>query len=82
MYQTFDGLEVRIEMTMVDKVVWGRFAASAENAKVDEKAIEALEKKAREITERATGWVYELTPGEGEKLTTKIEDILEKPKES
>ncbi len=81
-YQTFDGLEVRIEMTMVDKVVWGRFAASAENAKGDEKAIEALKKKAREITERATGWVYELSPGEGEKLTTKIEDILEKPKES
>ena len=44
MYETFDGLEVRIEMTMVDKVVWGRFAASAENAKGDEKAIEALKK--------------------------------------
>ena len=37
---------------------------------------------ASEITERAKGWVYELSPGEGEKLTTKIEDILEKPKES
>ncbi len=81
-YETFDGLEVRVEMTMVDEVVWGRFAASAENAKGDEKAIAALQKKAKEITERATGWVYELSPGEGEKLTTKIEDILEKPKES
>ena len=81
-YQTFDGLEVRVEMTMVDKVVWGRFTASADNAKGDDKAIEALKKKATEITERAKGWVYELSAGEGEKLTTKIEDILEKPKGS
>jgi hypothetical protein len=81
-YESFDGLEVRIEMTMVDDVVWGRFSASAENAKGDEKAMEALKKKAAEITERAKGWVYELSAGEGEKLTTKIEDILEKPKES
>ena len=51
MYETFDGLEVQIEMTMVDEVVWGRFTASAENAKGDEKAIEALKKKATEITD-------------------------------
>ncbi len=81
-YETFDGLKVRVEMTMIDKVVWGRFSASADNAKGDDKAIEALKKKATKITERAKGWVYELSPGEGEKLTTKIEDILEKPKES
>ncbi len=81
-YETFDGLLVRVEMIMVDEVVWGRFTASAENAKGDDEAIEALEKKATEITARAAGWVYELSPGEGEKLTTKIEDILEKPKES
>ena len=81
-YETFDGLEVRVEMTMVDEVVWGRFTASAKNAKGDKKAIDALEKKANMITERAKGWVYELSAGEGEKLTTKIEDILEKPKAS
>ena len=62
--------------------VRGRFTASASNAKGDKKAIEALEKKANVITERAKGWVYELSAGEGEKLTTKIEDILEKPKAS
>ena len=81
-YETFGGLEVRVEMTMVDEVVWGRFTASAKNAKGDKKAIDALEKKANMITERAKGWVYELSAGEGEKLTTKIEDILEKPKAS
>ena len=81
-YETFDGITVRVEMTMVDNVVWGRFSASAENAEGDDEAKEALVKKAAEITERAKGWVYELSPGEGEKLTTKIEDVLEKPKES
>ncbi len=81
-YETFDGLKVRVEMTMLETVVWGRFSASADDAKGDDKAIEALEKRAAMITERAKGWVYELSPGEGEKLTTKIEDILEQPKES
>ncbi len=78
-YETFDGLKVDIEMTMVDKVVWGRFSASAENASGDK--ADEIRKKAAEITERAKGWVYELSAGEGERLTTKIGDILEDPKE-
>ena len=78
-YQTFDGLRVHIEMTTVDDVVWGRFSATAESAK-GEKA-EEVRKKAAEITERAKGWVYELSAGEGERLTTRIGDILEKPEE-
>ena len=76
-YETFDGLKVRVEMTMVDDVVWGRFSASADGATGD-KAGE-VGKKADEINGRATGWIYELSAGEGEKLTTKIGDILEKP---
>ena len=77
-YETFDGLKVHIEMTTVDEVVWGRFSATAEGAS-GEKA-EEVRKKAAEITERAKGWVYELSAGEGERLTTKIGDILEEPK--
>ncbi len=76
-YETFDGLKVRVEMTVVDDVVWGRFSASADGA-TGEKAMQ-VEKKAEEINRRATGWIYELSAGEGEKLTTRIEDILEKP---
>lgn len=77
-YESFDGLKVHIEMTTVDDVVWGRFSATADGAS-GEKA-EDVRKKAAEITERAKGWVYELSAGEGERLTTKIEDILEDPK--
>ena len=79
-YEAFDGLKVHIEMTMVDKVVWGRFSASAEGASGDK--ADEIRKKAEEITARAKGWVYELSAGEGERLTTKIEDILEEPKKS
>ena len=79
-YETFDGLKVHIEMTMVDKVVWGRFSATAEGASGDK--ADEIRKKAEEITARAKGWVYELSAGEGERLTTKIEDILEEPKKS
>ena len=79
-YETFDGLKVHIEMTMVDDVVWGRFSATAETASGDK--AEEVETRAREITSRAEGWVYELSAGEGERLTTKIEDILEEPAKS
>ena len=79
-YETFDGLKIHIEMTTVDTVVWGRFSASAEGASGDK--ADEIRKQAEEIAARARGWVYELSAGEGERLTTKIADILEKPKKS
>ena len=79
-YETFDGLRIHIEMTTVDEVVWGRFSATAEGASGDK--ADEVSKKAEEITARAKGWVYELSAGEGERLTTRIEDILEEPKKS
>ena len=79
-YETFDGLRIHIEMTAVDKVVWGRFSATAEGASGDK--ADEVRKKAEEIAARAKGWVYELSAGEGERLTTRIEDILEEPKKS
>ena len=79
-YETFDGLKIHIEMTTVDEVVWGRFSASAEGASGDK--ADQIRKKAEKITARAKGWVYELSAGEGERLTTKIADLLEEPKKS
>ena len=76
-YETFDGLRVRAEMTTVDGVVWGRFTASAGDGEGE--AAEAAREKAKEIADRAKGWVYELSAGEGERLTTRIEDILKDP---
>ncbi len=81
-YESFGGVRVRVEMTFVDKTVWGRFSASVAETLTDAAARKKAEKRAKEINARVTGWVYELSAGEGEKLTTKIEDILEKPKRS
>jgi hypothetical protein len=81
-YETFDGLRIHVDMTTVGKTVWGRFSASAEGAEGDDKKKEEVAKLAAEINARTTGWVYELSAGEGERLTTKMEDILEKPKQS
>lgn len=84
-YATFDGLTVTVEIAMVKDVAWGRFRASAEPAGDpgdDATAAKKVRKKAAEITARAKGWVYELSAGEGERLTTEMKTILEKPKES
>ena len=81
-YRTFDGLAVRVEITFVDDVAWGRFSALADDARGDEETRQAVAEKAGEINARTKGWVYELSAGEGERLTTKIDDVLEKPKES
>jgi hypothetical protein len=81
-YETFSGLKVRIEMTFVDKIVWGKFSATVDASKGDEKSRKKAKEQADKINATATGWVYELSAGEGEKLTTKIEDILAKKKAS
>lgn len=81
-YETFGGLKVRVEMTFVDKIVWGKFSASVDEAAGDEKSRKKAKTQADKINATASGWVYELSAGEGEKLTTKIEDILEKKKAS
>jgi hypothetical protein len=81
-YETFGGVKVRVDMIFVEKTVWGRFKATVDPGVSDEKARAAAQKKADEINSRSAGWIYELSPGEGEKLTTKIGDVLEKPKES
>jgi hypothetical protein len=81
-YETFDGLKVRVEMTFVDKVVWGKFSATVDSSVGDVKSLKKAKEQADKINATAAGWVYELSAGEGEKLTTKIEDILEKKKAS
>lgn len=81
-YETFDGLKVRVEMTFIDKVVWGKFSASVNVSSGDEKARKKTKEQADKINATATGWVYELSAGEGEKLTTKIDDVLAKKKAS
>lgn len=81
-YETFDGLRIQVDMTMVGKVVWGRFSASTDGTQTDEAKKEEIAKLVTEINARTTGWIYELSAGEGERLTMKMDDLLEKPKET
>jgi len=81
-YETFDGLKVRVEMIFIEDVVWGKFSASVNASAGDEKSRKKAKEQADKINATATGWVYELSAGEGEKLTTKIEDVLAKKKAS
>jgi hypothetical protein len=81
-YLTFDGFKARVEMVFVNETVWGKFSGSVDPSVGDAKS----RKKAKELADKlnaiASGWVYELSAGEGEKLTTKIADILEEKKAS
>jgi Domain of unknown function (DUF4340) len=92
---TFGGFKVRAETARVDDEYWARFTATADPVPADDKAEkddkpakdDKAEKKAPSVKEladdlnrTATGWVYRLSPGEGERLSTKVEEILEKPK--
>ena len=79
-YTTFDGLKVDVEVAITGEDYWGRFSASAVDGAGDDKAKEEVAKKVKEINERTTGWVYRLSVGEGERLTTKLKDLLEDDK--
>jgi len=78
-FKTLDGVTVRLESVMVDKDVWTRVAATADDPQGDDAAKEKLKAEATAITERNKGWVYKMSPGDGERLTRKLDDLLEKP---
>lgn len=80
-FVTFGGLKVQVDVAIIDKEYWGRFSASTVDGG-DEKAKEEAAKKAKEINDRVNGWHYLLSVGEGERLTTKIQDLLEAPAKS
>lgn len=79
-YVTFDGLKVAVDIAVKGEDYWGRFSASVDETVGDEKSREKSVKKAKEINDRVTGWVYQLSVGEGERLTTKMKDLLAEDK--
>lgn len=78
-FKTFDGITVRLESVMVDKDVWTRVAATADDPQGDDAAKQKLKAEAAAITERNKGWAYKMSPGDGERLTRKLDDLLAKP---
>ena len=79
-YTVWDGFTVRIETAKFGDDFWGRFQASLDDSVTDDKAKAAAQKTVDEINARTKGWTYMLTAGDSEKLTSKMEDYLAKPK--
>lgn len=79
-YTVWDGYTVRIETAKFGEDFWGRFQASLDESVTDAKVKAAAQKKVDEINARTKGWTYMLTAGDSEKLTSKMDDYLAKPK--
>lgn len=79
-YTVWDGYTVRIETAKFGEDFWGRFQASLDDSVTDPKIKAAAQKAVDEINARTKGWTYMLTAGDSEKLTSKMEDYLAKPK--
>lgn len=79
-YTVWDGFTVRIETSKIGADFWGRFSASLDDSVTDAEKKMAAQKTVDEINARTKGWTYMLTAGDSEKLTSKIEDYLAKPK--
>ncbi len=79
LFKTFDGITVRIESVFEGQDVWSRISATADDPQGDDAVKEKLKAEAAAITERAKGWTYKMSPGDGERLTRKLDDLLEKP---
>jgi hypothetical protein len=81
-YTVWDGFTVRIETAKFGEDFWGRFSAAVDESVTDAEKKAAAEKVVTEINERTKGWTYMLTAGDSEKLTSKMDDYLAKPKGS
>lgn len=79
-YTVWDGYIVRIETAKFGEDFWGRFTASLDDRVTDDKKKAAAQKKVDEINARTKGWTYMLTAGDSEKLTSKMDEYLAKPK--
>jgi hypothetical protein len=79
-YTVWDGYTVRIETAKFGEDFWGRFEASLDDSVTDPKKKAAAQKMVDEINARTKGWTYMLTAGDSEKLTSKMDDYLAKPK--
>ncbi len=70
-FETFDGLEIIIEITAKDDQPWALFAFAALPS-----GGEAARAQARKLTERTKGWVYRLAKFRAARFTKSLSDIL------
>ncbi len=75
---TFEGLDITVESAEVEGRRWAVLSARARPAEGGEES-EAARDAAEAITQRSTGWVYQLSPYVADRLTRPLEELLEPP---
>ena len=73
---TFDGVEVTVELGEAEGELWAKVAAALA-ANVPEEGREAAEALVREITDRTSGWAYQLDDHVVTRLLPKTEQFLQ-----
>ena len=86
--ETFDGLDIKLDIIVHDKEPWARLSASATDPLVDRagqpddaktflKTSEEIAAEVNEINARTNGWAYQLRGEQGEKMKAPLAIFLE-----
>lgn len=76
-YTTWAGFTIRIDIAKIGDNYWGRFHATVDKDVTDPKKKAAAQKDVDKINGLVTGWSYQLTAGDSEKLVSKKTDYIE-----
>lgn len=80
-YVDFEGFHVTAQVAHIGDEYWAKFHAKQDPVEgLDDKAKKKVADKVAEINARTEGWVYRTSAGEGERLSTRMKDILAEPK--
>ena len=69
LFETFDGLQVTVESTVIDGKYWARFQVTTADGS-------QANSEAKAIGESTKGWVYRIASYRGERLTKRFESML------
>ena len=69
LFETFDGLQVTAESTVIDGKYWARFQVTTADGS-------QANGEAKAIAESTKGWVYRVANYRGERLTKRFESML------
>jgi hypothetical protein len=80
-YSGFDGLQVTVELFQRDEKYWARVeaAVAGDADELAPEAREAIEARVAKINERTSDWVYQLPPYKGDRMDTRMSELLKDP---
>ncbi len=75
--RTFDGLELTVEMALIDDEPWAAFAAAAGELPEEAEAADQVRQRAEAITGKTSGWAYQINQSLYQRLTKPRSSWLE-----